>query len=102
MSRTTADAVARALQGLSASIALLNPSIGHGVTEPESSSSSVRFDIESIQQKALKAVQEARILNKTSPKFLQKQQIARPEIGSGLIGKAEKTLLQPCLGVQAG
>ncbi|KAF8854351.1 hypothetical protein BDZ45DRAFT_676994 [Acephala macrosclerotiorum] len=71
MYRTTADAVARSLQGLSASLALPNISEDHELLDSKVAGSLAHCDLDEVQQKALIAVQEARLLNKTSPKFVQ-------------------------------
>jgi hypothetical protein len=72
MYRTTADTVARTLQELCASVVLQTSGIEKSLMEDvENRRSAVDGDLDRIQQGALQAVQEARLLNKDAAKLLQ-------------------------------
>ena len=71
MSRTTANAVAKALQGIAATMAMPKPELEDDIGDFGFPCEPGGSRLDSVQETALEAVKQARDLNRVSPNFVQ-------------------------------
>jgi serine/threonine protein kinase len=87
MHRTTADAIAKELYGITAGLAVPKPETEIAIAESQVSGVLERSDDEKILQRALEAIRVARTVNKSAKKFVQSSSTISQDDFAALVGE---------------